>query len=212
MVSIKYKIDFYTFWHIGSGLSGGTYADNLVLKDSNGLPFIPGKTLKGLFKETSKEICRLDPDLVEEGAISSVFGLEVGNNPISESNPLPSKSRFRDDYKLSSTFFKDAVLSSTLAIKLLNAEGQDNNTEGRKAASLYEVISSTKITGNGIAEDGSLRELEVCVPLTLYGTIELFEEIDISFLKYSAAMIKSIGLNRNRGLGRCKVTLLKDVL
>lgn len=55
MVTLNYKIDFYSYWQIGSGKGGGAKNDSIVLKDENGFPFIPGRTLKGLIKDAAKE-------------------------------------------------------------------------------------------------------------------------------------------------------------
>jgi CRISPR/Cas system CSM-associated protein Csm3 (group 7 of RAMP superfamily) len=183
MNSIKYKVEFFTYWHIGSGTTGGTYADNLVLKDSNKLPYIPGRTLKGLFREASEEIARLNKSLISSGEVEKLFGKRKGNGMEDES----------------CAFFKDAVISKGLAEKIIASNQQE---------SLYQVISSTKLDLDGLADDGSLRQLEVSVPLSLFGTIELFDEVDDRLLMHSAAWIKSLGLNRNRGLGRCKISIL----
>ena len=51
MKSIKYKLEFFSEWHCGSGLSKGADVDALVVKNSQGLPFVPGKTIKGLLRE-----------------------------------------------------------------------------------------------------------------------------------------------------------------
>lgn len=51
MKSIKYKLEFFSEWHCGSGLSKGADVDALVVKDLQGLPFVPGKTIKGLLRE-----------------------------------------------------------------------------------------------------------------------------------------------------------------
>ncbi len=48
MKDLTIKIEFFSPWHCGSGPSAGADADSLVIKDINGLPFIPGKTIKGL--------------------------------------------------------------------------------------------------------------------------------------------------------------------
>ena len=37
MSDISYKIEFHSNWHIGSGLSGNSYADLLVLKNNDHL-------------------------------------------------------------------------------------------------------------------------------------------------------------------------------
>ena len=48
---IEYTITFLSDWHAGSGLSSGAEADAVVIKDSNNLPYLPGKTIKGLVKD-----------------------------------------------------------------------------------------------------------------------------------------------------------------
>ncbi|WP_100629778.1 RAMP superfamily CRISPR-associated protein [Algoriphagus formosus] len=183
MKSIIYKIEFFTYWHIGSGITGGTYADNLVLKDSNNLPYIPGRTMKGLFREASEEIARLNKEMISSKEVEIIFGKREGHGMQDES----------------CAFFKDAVISRSLAEKILENSQQET---------LYEVISSTKIDLNGLADDGSLRQMEVTVPLTLFGTIVLFKDVAPHLLTQSVNWVKSLGLNRNRGLGRCQISIL----
>ena len=50
-MTLYYNLTFFTDWHCGSGLAAGADVDTLVVKDKNGLPFVPGKTLKGLIRE-----------------------------------------------------------------------------------------------------------------------------------------------------------------
>jgi len=57
---------------------------------------------------------------------------------------------------------------------------------------------------NGIAVDKSLRDIEVVLPISLQGTIENVDEKFAKELERSLKMIKRMGLNRNRGLGRCE--------
>jgi len=73
---------------------------------------------------------------------------------------------------------------------------------------LYKKISSTAIDKNTkMAKNKSLRDIEVVIPLTLYGTIENTQNKD-KILK-ALKLIKRVGLNRNRGLGRCEIGELK---
>ena len=51
MKTIHYTLTFFSDWHCGSGLSAGADLDALVVKDAHGLPFVPGKTIKGLLRE-----------------------------------------------------------------------------------------------------------------------------------------------------------------
>ena len=59
MKDLNIKIEFFSPWHCGSGLSAGADADSLVIKDINGLPFIPGKTIKGLIREAVEDYAAL---------------------------------------------------------------------------------------------------------------------------------------------------------
>lgn len=55
-MKIKYQIQFHSYWHCGSGLAAGAGVDALVVKDADGLPFVPGKTIKGLLREAMEEL------------------------------------------------------------------------------------------------------------------------------------------------------------
>ena len=55
MKTIGYKIQFFSSWHCGSGLSAGADVDELVVKDKDGMPFVPGKTMKGLIREAVED-------------------------------------------------------------------------------------------------------------------------------------------------------------
>ena len=73
-MNIKYKIKFYSDWHCGSGLSSGADLDLLVIKDKDGLPFVPGKTIKGLLLEAVEEINELSGQKFNAD-IQEVFGV-----------------------------------------------------------------------------------------------------------------------------------------
>jgi len=90
-------------------------------------------------------------------------------------------------------YFKNAQLSKIEKEEIISNKLQNH---------LYDIIASTKIE-NSIAVDDTLREIEVVVPLTLNGKILDIEKEDYEKLKQSLLMIKRMGLNRNRGLGRC---------
>ncbi len=167
---MKYNITFYDFWHLSSGASAGPSMDSLVVKDSDGLPYLPGKTLKGLVKEMV--------ELLDNSKVKEIFG-DKGSN-------------------IASSYFSNATLDEDTANYLIN------NPILKKH--LFDKVTSTQIGENGIAVDKSLREIEVVVPLLLSGTIECEDE---ELITQALGMIKQIGLNRNRGLGRCKIEVIK---
>lgn len=100
-------------------------------------------------------------------------------------------------------YFSNAVLEKKTAEQITTNKLQNN---------LYDVIASTKIGEQGIAVDDSLREIEAVVPLTLCGEIKDIPNQE-SYKKMSKAlkMIKRMGLNRNRGLGRCEFIIEEQI-
>ncbi|MBK6948989.1 MAG: CRISPR-associated protein [Haliscomenobacter sp.] len=146
MKTIVYQIEFFSYWHVSSGLAGSTYADLLVNKTREGLPYIPGRTLKGLLREAAEVIKSFDEQMVTDAFILDVFG------------QVPTEG----DMELERTttealgFFTNATLSAHL---------QRAVTKELKPF-LYQVLASTKINDLGLAADGTLRQLEVTVPHT----------------------------------------------
>lgn len=70
-IRITGKLIFDTAFHIGSGKEGGLATDMGVLKDQQGLPVLPGSSLKGCFRAAAEKLapyiglstCLLDTDL-----------------------------------------------------------------------------------------------------------------------------------------------------
>ena len=167
---MQYKVEFFDFWHLGSGVSAGAALDSLVVKDSDGLPYVPGKTIKGLLREMV--------ELLDSDKVKHIFGDEGEN--------------------IANSYFSNATLNDGTRAYLAS------NTPLIK--NLFSKVTATKIDENGLSLKGSLREIEVTVPLTLYGKIQSDEE---ELIVNAMGMIKQIGLNRNRGLGRCKIGVAK---
>lgn len=191
MQRLIYSVNFYSYWHSGSGLSGGASTNALVMKNNFGLPFIPGRTLKGLLREAAESMNNLNPGFIPNEFVTKVFG------PRTEEGANNQASEYELGY---GSFFADADLSAELCFAL--TKGQD----GEELRSyLYHNISSTAIDEKGQAHDHTLRRMQVTIPLTLYAYIDNFpdEEEYIEYLSRCFKWIKRMGVNRNRGLGRC---------
>lgn len=176
MTDITYSLEFYSYWHCGSGLSAGADTDSLVIKDQDGLPFVPGKTIKGLVVE----------------AIEYINGVQ-GSSEESVSF-LGKEGTIR-----SGCFFSNATLQE-----------QDRILSSGLADGLFDRITSTGIDEiTGVAEDGSLRSFEVVIPCTLIGKILNVPDENVELVEKALAFISGIGLKRNRGLGRCHLSVVK---
>ena len=72
------------------------------------------------------------------------------------------------------------------------------------------IYNSTKIDENGIAEEHSLRKIEVTVPLILFAEISDLPAEYSPQMEKCLKFIKRLGTNRNRGLGRCNISIYKE--
>jgi CRISPR/Cas system CSM-associated protein Csm3 (group 7 of RAMP superfamily) len=187
---INYKIEFYSYWHSGSGLSIAAGADLRVNKDKDGLPFIPGKTLKGLLREAAENLLLVNPEIFPGDFIKRVFGEKLTPDTVTK-NLIEAES-----------FFSNAQLTDNLKNKIIQQKGMSDF--------LYDQIYSTAIEENGLAKEGSLRQMEVTIPLELFAGIENFpkENEYLESLMVCMNWVKRLGVNRNRGLGRCKIEIL----
>ncbi|UBM60778.1 RAMP superfamily CRISPR-associated protein [Marinilongibacter aquaticus] len=183
MNTVNYVLAFYSHWAIGSGKGAGSGKDSLVLKDKNNLPFIPGKTMKGLLRDAANE-CGYNVQSIE-----SVFG---HTNHEGQEHEASEKLNKKGCARFSSVKLSDDMV---LALK------------GKKylSSGLYETRTSTRLDSDKQAVDHSLRKMEVCVPLVLYGTVSNVEDEQKVLIKKALKMVKLLGEKRYRGLGRCQI-------
>ena len=55
MAQLALKVEFFGYWQAGTGRGAGAHVDNLTHTDADGLPEIPGRTLKGLLRDAARQ-------------------------------------------------------------------------------------------------------------------------------------------------------------
>ncbi|OOF09529.1 MULTISPECIES: RAMP superfamily CRISPR-associated protein [unclassified Salinivibrio] len=196
MDSYRLVFDLHSDWHVGSGKEAGAYADALCLKDSAGLPYLPGKSIKGLLKEAFQ--LATDNQWFSQDLVPLLFGRE-GRDGVSEQGMLQISS---------------GQLSAQESHYLI-----DNNV----AKYLYRVHQFTAIDKEtGTAKPSSLRSMEVAVPMQLVAQVRLntqhphyHTQIDgqtihqgfTTWLDQAITLITALGGKRHRGLGQVTVSL-----
>lgn len=191
-MNIQYQIKLHTWWHCGSGQSAGADVDALVIKDKNGMPFVPGKTIKGLLRDAAEELIGWSAD-------------ETGNAEFDEDSAFVKLFGHFDNDKdamcIADGFFTDATLAE---------EEYDTIVAKKWQSYLFNSIASTAIDDKGIAKNASLRKIQVCVPCDLKGQIlNVPKELEQT-LREAMAYVKCLGSGRNRGLGRCTFSVLSS--
>lgn len=180
MLEVKYEIEFFSSWHCGSGQGGGKDADYCPIRDSEGFPFVPGKTIKGLFRDAAET-------LFDAAFTARIFGAASRKNS--------------SETQIGQAIWSDARLSSAVRHEILKRKSENE---------LYVNQYFIKLDEQGQAEDQALRRGEYAVPVKLYGKIENLDEADIEKIRDCAGFIKHIGLQRSRGFGRCRISILES--
>lgn len=186
-IEIKYKIEFFSNWHCGSGLASGADLDELVIKDAEGLPFVPGKTMKGLLREAVGNVCSYNKEY-DKSCIKKIFGYDDDETDNKKTSKESKGCAFFSNANLEKEE-KDAIISRDLI------------------PFLYQSVTSTKIDNEGIAADLTLRKIQTTVSCSLYGCIYDVPENDKELFADAFRFIKRIGLGRNRGYGRCQISI-----
>lgn len=191
MSKYQIKIELLSETILGSGESVAGYLDLDILYDELGLPFFKGKTLKGRLREEAENIVRLQKELFNKKQINDLFG-EV------------------DSIEDAKVGFSNASVSENIkkAIKLSGLRAADI------VDSLTDIRSFTSIGDNGVANEGSLRQIRVINKgLKLYSEITLRNELsedEFLLLGLSVLALKHIGLMCSRGKGMVKCSLLEN--
>ncbi len=197
MATINYTIQFYSEWHAGSGLTSGSDLSALVIKDKNGLPYIPGRTLKGLLREAAEDLMAFGK--CDSEFVKNVFGLPTDITKTSEVDAEEEKPTEKGN-----CFFSNATLSEDMKMVV---------AENKLSKFFYRSVASTEIKETGVAQKGSLRTMETTIPCTLYAEITEFPDNPKSKeqIEYCLQWVKRLGQNRHRGLGRCQFIFEKTV-
>lgn len=190
-MSMQLKIQFLSEWHTSTGAGAGPGADLLVCRNAAGLPYLPARTLRGLLLDAAELTL-----LARKNSAPLVRAL-FGGSP---NDPSGAPAGGLLDVR-------NATLPPELAAWF--------QSDPQHLARLFTLRKSTAIDPDtGAAQAHSLRSIETVVPMTLEGRVSLLAPLPTTitedwgkFLHLACQLVRSAGLKRHRGLGRCVVTL-----
>jgi CRISPR/Cas system CSM-associated protein Csm3 (group 7 of RAMP superfamily) len=191
--------NFLTDWQTASGQEAGTYADQLCIKDESNLPYLPGRSIKGLLRHAFA--IGLDNGWftnAPEDLLNLLFGNE-GREGIAMQGILQ---------------FSNATLT--------DAEKAYFAQKPTQATHLFRVLHSTAINvQTGVAENTSLRGIEVAIPMQLQSVVSInqshpsldsicdWQQTIPSFIASVLPLIDTAGSKKQRGLGMVEVSMQK---
>lgn len=184
------EFELLDYWHCGAGHGSGRYLDAVVSRTPAGLPCIPGRTVKGLLRDVTRQ--------------AEAFGhLEAGTTEALFGSALPDGNG-ADRFSTSPGSFRvgDARLPGEWEAWASTAEGRG------VIGAFFDVLSTTSLDETRVAQQGTLRRIEVAVPCTLRAHWEA-DDPDLArrALEVALPLLRRLGSSRHRGLGRVHVQL-----
>lgn len=192
----------------GTGEATGGAVDAAVAEDEYGIPVIPGKRIKGLFREAAEEL--MDHGLALSADVDAVFGVPGG---------AQSRIHF-------GTLYPAGYQKMCSLLEAMKKDGAwASYAERSQVRSFYTTVrTQTAIGAAGVADRNTLRSSRVVCRKCkgdgaggnriFEGEIEIPEAMEKQYeelLERCAKMVRHIGLNRTRGYGNvvCRVELQK---
>ncbi len=189
MIRAQLVIHCDSEWLVAGGESSVGTADLAPMLDAESLPFIPGRTLRGLLREAVTQVD--DAFGRGSGHADRLFGTRKSGEA--------TEAVQRDGV----VRIGDALLSQDIAEACKSASDR---------CDLIATIRRTALDReHRSAKPGSLREMEVAIAgLQLAAVVECQSWTDLELLAFASGLVRGFGHSRSRGLGRCHLTLSYD--
>lgn len=173
--------------------------DNDIIYDDIGLPYIPGKRIKGVLKESALEIVEMY-ELSGKQDFLEVFNLLFGSCGYQQS-ALAINNLYIEDYEQVKSI-------------ILGKRHENNNlfTKENIIDACTTVRYQTKIDDTGVAEEHSLRNSRVLrkeLVFEGYIKVENINSETENLLNLAVSNMRRIGAKRNRGFGKIRATIIK---
>lgn len=198
-------LTFYSDWHVGSGAGIPGSVDRQVLRDEEGFPYVPGKTLTGILRDAAEWIAdtRDALDTAKNGNKrwrKALIGL-FGEQPESHGG---TPGGFASGAAV-------GIGSAALSRDLRNyVQGLQEASGPDLREALFTVRPGVKIDrGTGRALEDHLFSTERVRGCTLYAPVKYprgpLSEDEEKLLEDAVRAVRRLGGKRRRGGGRCRL-------
>lgn len=190
-------IDIQSYWHPGTGRGSGFHLDAIAHAGADGVPRLPGRSLKGLLRDALYRAEAWHWPQIAAGTTETLFGSRLKERSGRPDENLSTSGSLR---------VGDAMLADEIAQYLASPAGRT------LVPGLFREHFSTAIEATGVAREHSLRGMQVVVPLTLYANLAEVPGIPVPIpdwrerLQAVFPLITAVGAHRTRGFGRARLS------
>lgn len=198
MKIINYKILFNSDWAVHDGRSFADI-DSCLLRDTDGFPYIPGRTIKGVLRESFEEI---------EDSIDNIYG-----NKIDAASYFGANIFKKHQNEESIFIFSNLEVNDNLRNEILKLNINERQVVLRNVSITVPRISIDRETK--ITKEKSLAKIELGRKgMIFYGDIrkkhgEMFKKEEIEILDILFKYTRRLGALRTRGKGKCRFEIIE---
>jgi CRISPR-associated protein Csx10 len=206
--SFRVRLTMESDWHVGSGMGRPGNIDRLIVRDADGLPFVPAKTLRGIWRDACERLCRgLDDGQL--GGWSRWVDSLLGSQPaLGQKDPTGRHGDPSQPPLESAVQVRSARIPSSLREQLIRADRRlrEAMTFVKPRVKIDRRSGSTHtdhLRFEEMARRGTILEAEcrLTVPQEM-------GEAASALLIASAKLVERLGGKRRRGPGRCRLEII----
>jgi CRISPR-associated protein Csx10 len=200
--NFKIAIAMESDWHIGSGIGRRGDIDRLVKRDRDGLPYLPAKTITGIWRDACELLVNGLDDSASNGYFSKLLDYLFGDQPALVKKAIAISPR-EAALSIRAAHFPEA-LSNALKNKPLLKEAISFVKAGVKidretGCALEDHLRFEEVVRGGITLSADC-QLQLPVDTQL-------QQLCFALLVASTKFFTKIGGKRRRGNGQCHVTI-----
>ena len=210
--SVRLRLDLLGWWHPGTGRGDGVAADAVVLRDPAGLPYLPGRTVKGLLREAVRLGGAAGIPGLNAATQERLFGTALLGSDSTDRVRRLESARFQTEP--GALRFGDAVLGQTAAEADAWRVWARTDTGKARVRQLVTTLASTAVDSKtGTVKEHTLRTIEVAAPVTLWAPLTVEGDATVPWEAVNEAVaifLRGVGSHRTRGLGRCSAQICRE--
>ncbi|MGD9489757.1 MAG: RAMP superfamily CRISPR-associated protein [Calditrichaceae bacterium] len=201
MKTYDITLKFISDWHIGTGIGLPGVSDNMLLRDNNGFPFIPGRSIRGVLRDTHEKLWKLEHLKGISHLRPSVIW---GTHKLRDKNTHSQTGKWR---------VEDGIWDAYKNTSLQHAPEDIRNIWLNEISFVSPRISldenhKAKNQQLGFIELGR-KDMTFDAKIYRHDGSE-FEKDELNLLRLLLLHTQRIGGTRRRGKGRVEMTLARD--
>ena len=194
------NISMLSDWHVGTGAGRVGDIDSLVQRDHNGLPYIPAKTLTGIWRDG----CELIATGLDEGNVNGIWSQWVnylfGNQPALETEaveftPIEAALSVRSAHFPQS--FVSAIGSKKLLLEAITFVKPGISIDPKNGCAKEDFLRFEEMVRAGAV-------LNSACQIRLDNLDEQQKQAAFALLIAGTKLIERLGGKRRRGAGKCQ--------